>query len=205
MAAKYVQALNGPSELDGGRHRLLGRGGRGSTAHVDAAILPLGGGGGSLPGRGSLGAGRTVCGLAALLLVSLHALILLRFLIFHAIIGLGLLLSVQKFADSLQDLVGAHLAQLLASILPGLPLLCHHVHGLLNQSGDVAGGRLNRGVAFLALSFGLGLLLQGLLYASLDFLGQLVGLHLHRLAATRGGSVLGLGDILAHLVFLLSK
>nr|DAS18192.1 MAG TPA: hypothetical protein [Caudoviricetes sp.] len=200
VAAKHVQALDGAGELDSGGHRLLGGRSPGAPAHVDAAVLPLHGSRGSLTARGRLGAGGPGGSLAALRLVLLHAFILLGFLILHAVIGLGFLLGLHNFAHGLQDLVGAHVAQLLASVLAGLALLGHYVHGLLNQGGDVSGGSLHSGVALLALalSLGLGLFLQGLLDASLDFLGQLVGLHLHRLTASRGGGVLGLGNVLAH-------
>ena len=104
-----------------------------------------------------------------------------------ALVGLGSG-GLHDLADGLQDVIGGHVADLLASLLAGLALLGHDVHGLLDQVGDVAGVDLGSGLFLggIAVCLGLGLLLQGFLDTGLDLLGELVGLHLHGLAVGVG-------------------
>ena len=190
MLAEDVQALDSAGELNGGRDGLLGGAGGGGTAHVDGAVLPLDGGGRAL--AGAFGLVLAGGGLAPLGLIS-HFLILLD-LFLNAVILLGLALGgVDNLTDGLHDFLGGDVAQLFAGLLAALALLSDNGHSVLNQTGDVSGGNLGNSVlgSLFALGLGLGLLIQGLLDASLDFLGQLIGLHLHRLAASRCGSFLG--------------
>ena len=180
MLAEDVQALDGPGELDGGRHSLLLGLLAGSAAHVDTGVLALHGGAAGL-GRlglglaGGKGEGLALDGLIVLLLLGV------------ALVGLGCG-GLHDLAHGLQDVVGSHLADVLTSILAGLALLCHDVHGLLNQGRDVAGVDLGSGLldALLTVGLGLGLLLKSFLDARLDLLGELVGLHLHGLAVGIG-------------------
>ena len=190
MLAEHVQALNGACELNGGRDGLLGGAGWSGTAHVDGAVLPLDGGGRAL--AGAFGLVLVGGGLAPLGLIS-HFLVLLD-LFLDAVILLGLAAgSVQQLAYGLHDFLGGNVAQLFASILAALALLGDNGHSFLDEAGDVGGinfggGRLG---PLFALGLGLGLLIQSFLDTSLDFLGQLVSLHLYGLTASGCGAFLG--------------
>ena len=181
MLAEDVQALDGAGQLDSSRDRLLlgllhGVGG----GHVNASVLAL--------GRGAAGLGRLGLGLAGGVREGLALNDLVVFLLLGvALVGLGGG-GLHDLADGLQDVIGGHVADLLASLLARLALLGHDVHGLLDQGGDVAGVDLGSRLLLggIAVCLGLGLLLQGFLDTGLDLLGELVGLHLHGLAVGVG-------------------
>ena len=103
-------------------------------------------------------------------LAALFLLILFDLLI-GVIVAHGFLLGgVDNLSDSLQNLIGGDVAQLLAVILPALALLGHNVHSLLDDFRDVGRGGLDGGgVLVVALGLGLLLFLQGLLDTGLDF------------------------------------